>query len=85
MSLGLRCKPGVENETGEMVHKFDPKSIIPTLGEGAPSSEIVMLEEQGRPGEYMPAYEDEHGYLYYELKRFTCSTICRATYPNGYT
>ncbi|MGP4988066.1 prephenate-dependent tRNA uridine(34) hydroxylase TrhP [Pseudoalteromonas nigrifaciens] len=54
-------KPGVENETGEMVHKFDPKSIIPTLGEGAPSSEIVMLEEQGRPGEYMPAYEDEHG------------------------
>ncbi|MCQ8891588.1 tRNA 5-hydroxyuridine modification protein YegQ [Pseudoalteromonas carrageenovora] len=54
-------KPGVENETGEMVHKIDPKQVIPTLGEGAPSSEVFMLEEQGRPGEYMPAFEDEHG------------------------
>lgn len=54
-------KPGVENETGEMVHKIDPKQVIPTLGEGAPSSKVFMLEEQGRPGEYMPAFEDEHG------------------------
>ena len=54
-------KPGVENETGEMVHKFDPKQVIPTLGEGAPSNDVFMLEEQGRPGEYMPAFEDEHG------------------------
>ncbi|KKL97543.1 hypothetical protein LCGC14_1833410, partial [marine sediment metagenome] len=38
-------KPGVENETGEMVHKIDPKQVIPTLGEGAPSSEVFMLEE----------------------------------------
>ena len=54
-------KPGTENETGEMVHKIDPKSVIPTLGDGAPSNEVFMLEEQGRPGEYMPAFEDEHG------------------------
>ncbi|MDO6837379.1 tRNA 5-hydroxyuridine modification protein YegQ [Pseudoalteromonas carrageenovora] len=54
-------KPGFENETGEMVHKIDPQQVIPTLGEGAPSSEVFMLEEQGRPGEYMPAFEDEHG------------------------
>ncbi|MBD0411679.1 prephenate-dependent tRNA uridine(34) hydroxylase TrhP [Pseudoalteromonas distincta] len=54
-------KPGVENETGEMVHKIDPKQVIPTLGEGAPSNDVFMLEEQGRPGEYMPAFEDEHG------------------------
>jgi putative protease len=54
-------KPGTENETGEMVHKIDPKTVIPTLGEGAPSNEVFMLEEQGRPGEYMPAFEDEHG------------------------
>lgn len=54
-------KPGTENETGEMVHKFDPSAVIPTLGEGAPSDDIVMLEEHGRPGEYMPAFEDEHG------------------------
>ncbi len=54
-------KPGTENETGEMVHKIDPKAVIPTLGEGKPSNEVFMLEEQGRPGEYMPAFEDEHG------------------------
>jgi putative protease len=54
-------KPGTENETGEMVHKFDPKQVIPTLGEAAPSNDVFMLEEQGRPGEYMPAFEDEHG------------------------
>ena len=33
----------------------------PTLGSGKPSSEIVLLQEAGRPGEYMPAFEDEHG------------------------
>ena len=54
-------KPGTENETGEMVHKIDPKAVIPTLGEGAPSNDVFILEEQGRPGEYMPAFEDEHG------------------------
>ena len=54
-------KPGTENETGEMVHKIDPKAVMPTLGEGAPSNDVFMLEEQGRPGEYMPAFEDEHG------------------------
>ena len=54
-------KPGIENETGEMVHKIDPKQVIPTLGEGAPSNDVFMLEEQGSPGEYMPAFEDEHG------------------------
>lgn len=54
-------KPGRENEMGEMVHKFDPKQVIPTLGEGTPTNNIYMLEEQGRPGEFMPAFEDEHG------------------------
>ncbi|USE68161.1 U32 family peptidase [Pseudoalteromonas maricaloris] len=54
-------KPGQENETGDVVHKVDPKANIPTLGEGQPSDEVFMLEEQGRPGEYMPAFEDEHG------------------------
>ncbi|MFY8325300.1 tRNA 5-hydroxyuridine modification protein YegQ [Pseudoalteromonas sp. ZZD1] len=54
-------KPGTENETGEMVHKIDPKTVKPTLGEGSPSNDVFMLEEQGRPGEYMPAFEDEHG------------------------
>ncbi|WMN61158.1 tRNA 5-hydroxyuridine modification protein YegQ [Pseudoalteromonas xiamenensis] len=55
------AKPAVETATGDVVHKFDPKQIIPTLGEGKPTDEIFLLEEQGRPGEYMPAFEDEHG------------------------
>ncbi|WP_199774838.1 prephenate-dependent tRNA uridine(34) hydroxylase TrhP [Pseudoalteromonas sp. T1lg48] len=49
-------KPGEETETGDVVHKIDP-----TLGLGEPTKEVFMLEEQGRPGEYMPAFEDEHG------------------------
>ncbi len=49
-------KPGEETETGDVVHKIDP-----TLGLGKPSDEVFMLEEQGRPGEFMPAFEDEHG------------------------
>lgn len=32
-----------------------------TLGEGQPTDKIFMLEEAQRPGEYMPAFEDEHG------------------------
>lgn len=33
----------------------------PTLGEGGPTDQIFLLEEEGRPGTFMPAYEDEHG------------------------
>ncbi|KZN66107.1 protease [Pseudoalteromonas luteoviolacea CPMOR-1] len=54
-------KQGQETELGDVVHKVDPKAVIPTLGEGQPTDQVFMLEEQGRPGEYMPAFEDEHG------------------------
>ncbi|WP_125779644.1 tRNA 5-hydroxyuridine modification protein YegQ [Pseudoalteromonas rubra] len=54
-------KPGEENATGDVVHKIDPQQVIPTLGDGQPTDQVFMLEEQGRPGEYMPAFEDEHG------------------------
>ncbi|MDK1288878.1 tRNA 5-hydroxyuridine modification protein YegQ [Pseudoalteromonas umbrosa] len=54
-------KQGQETELGDVVHKVDPKAVIPTLGEGQPTEQVFMLEEQGRPGEYMPAFEDEHG------------------------
>ncbi|MEJ2062840.1 MAG: tRNA 5-hydroxyuridine modification protein YegQ [Reinekea sp.] len=36
-------------------------SDAPTLGEGGPTDQIFLLEEEGRPGTFMPAYEDEHG------------------------
>ncbi|KZN69047.1 prephenate-dependent tRNA uridine(34) hydroxylase TrhP [Pseudoalteromonas luteoviolacea] len=54
-------KSGQETELGDIVHKVNPNDVIPTLGEGQPTDHVFMLEEQGRPGEYMPAFEDEHG------------------------
>ncbi|SBS37787.1 putative protease YhbU precursor [Marinomonas spartinae] len=39
---------------------FDPKEQT-TLGIGKPFDEVVLLREQGREGEFMPAFEDEHG------------------------
>ncbi|GLX81378.1 prephenate-dependent tRNA uridine(34) hydroxylase TrhP [Thalassotalea eurytherma] len=46
-----------ETETGDVIAlASQPKPEIYT-----PSDEIVLLQEQGRPGEYMPAFEDEHG------------------------
>lgn len=35
--------------------------IEPTLGVGKPTDKMMLLEEEGRPGEFMPAFEDEHG------------------------
>ena len=37
----------------------DTGDLVPITGENAPAP--VLLQEQERPGEYMPAYEDEHG------------------------
>jgi len=46
-----------ENETGDIIAIApQPEPEIYT-----PTDEIVLLQEQGRPGEYMPAFEDEHG------------------------
>ncbi|SHI11027.1 prephenate-dependent tRNA uridine(34) hydroxylase TrhP [Ferrimonas marina] len=33
----------------------------PTLGQGQPTDKVFLLQEGNRPGEYMPAFEDEHG------------------------
>ncbi|MFO6424269.1 tRNA 5-hydroxyuridine modification protein YegQ [Motilimonas sp. KMU-193] len=56
-----------ENEVGDIVavkpeiYTPSEQDIEPTLGAGKPSDQVVLLQEQGRPGEYMPAFEDEHG------------------------
>lgn len=60
-----------ETETGDIVAlnstaSADPKIFTPEPGniiipEQKPIDDIVLLQEQGRPGEYMPAFEDEHG------------------------
>ena len=61
-------KAGSENETGDIVQATEidkavsaPHTVIPTLGEGAPTTHVFMLEEKEKPGELMPAFEDEHG------------------------
>ncbi|MGL4474405.1 MAG: tRNA 5-hydroxyuridine modification protein YegQ [Shewanella sp.] len=46
-----------QDDSGDIV-AIHPAS---TLGEGQPSDNMYLLQESGRPGEYMPAFEDEHG------------------------
>lgn len=45
-----------ENEVGDIV-----RLVEPTLGAGAPTAQLFLLEDGSRPGEQMAAYEDEHG------------------------
>jgi U32 family peptidase len=55
---------GKQDEVGQIVHKHEPipvTQIEPTLGIGTTTDNVYMLEESGRPGEYMQAFEDEHG------------------------
>ncbi|WP_442908694.1 prephenate-dependent tRNA uridine(34) hydroxylase TrhP [Hydrogenovibrio sp. 3SP14C1] len=51
----------VANITDLTIESSDSVQPEPTLGEGKPTDEVMLLEEEGRPGEYMPAFEDEHG------------------------
>ncbi|WDY59892.1 prephenate-dependent tRNA uridine(34) hydroxylase TrhP [Pseudomonas sp. PSKL.D1] len=48
--------PATENTTGDIVHVVEP-----TLGLGAPTDQVFLLQENNRPGTEMPAFEDEHG------------------------
>lgn len=43
-----------EDESGDIIAKASAVTM-------EPGSELFLLQEKGRPGEYMPAYEDEHG------------------------
>lgn len=47
-----------ETDTGSI----EPVKIIdPSLGIGEPTDQMYLLQERGRPDQYMPAFEDEHG------------------------
>jgi putative protease len=37
------------------------RTAPPTLGDGEPTDKIYLLQEEGRPEQFMAAYEDEHG------------------------
>lgn len=55
-----------ETDSGDVVPVNAEPQIVqptaqPTLGDGEPSDQIVLLQEEGRPDQYMPAFEDEHG------------------------
>jgi len=55
---------GKEDSIGNIVHIHEPipvQNVEPTLGIGAPTDKVFMIEEAQRPGEYMTAFEDEHG------------------------
>lgn len=56
---------GREDEVGQIVHRCEPIQTrdvtASTLGVGAPTQEVFLLEEAKRPGEWMTAQEDEHG------------------------
>ncbi|MDP3976649.1 MAG: tRNA 5-hydroxyuridine modification protein YegQ [Pseudomonas sp.] len=51
-----KAETAQENELGEIV-----RVVEPTLGAGAPTEQVFLLEDGSRPGEQMAAYEDEHG------------------------
>lgn len=57
-----RVHEGQQDEVGNIVHQHIPVTEIDApLGEGAPTDRVFMLEESQRPGEYMSAFEDQHG------------------------
>ncbi|MDX7999663.1 U32 family peptidase [Xenorhabdus sp. Reich] len=59
-----KVQEGKEDAVGNIVHTHDPipvKNLEPTLGQGIPTDKVFMIEEAKRPGEYMSAFEDEHG------------------------
>jgi len=58
-----------ETETGDIV-AVNPTNTAPEIytpdtdiitPSNQPIDDVILLQEQGRPGEYMPAFEDEHG------------------------
>lgn len=54
-----------ETDNGDIIATSDVNIVTPDreiiLPEEKPIDDVVLLQEQGRPGEYMPAFEDEHG------------------------
>ncbi len=53
---------GQQDDTGNITGIHQPvQSPTPTLGSGAPTDRLFLLEEKMKPGEVMSAFEDEHG------------------------
>ena len=52
-----------EDASGDLipVQSFDPQTPTTDLGLGEPTDGVYLLQEQSRPNDFMPAFEDEHG------------------------
>lgn len=51
-----QATPAAQDATGDIVREVEP-----TLGLGAPTEQVFLLQEASRPDEHLPAFEDEHG------------------------
>ena len=49
-----------ETETGD-IKKVEQPVLFDPKKENLPRDEVLLIEEEGRPGELMPMFEDEHG------------------------
>ncbi|GGX61421.1 prephenate-dependent tRNA uridine(34) hydroxylase TrhP [Saccharospirillum salsuginis] len=61
-----QAHPATTDATGDLIpvasgHWTPDSPAEPTLGQGAPTDNLFLLEDPGRPGQLMPAWEDEHG------------------------
>ncbi len=64
------CRWGYKVHEAEMQETGDIQKVkpAPQIGIGETSEKLVLLEENQRPGEYMPMYEDEHGTYIFNSK-----------------
>ncbi len=64
------CRWGYKVHEAEMQDNGDIQTLkpAPQIGIGETSDKLVLLEENQRPGEYMPMYEDEHGTYIFNSK-----------------
>ena len=51
----------VQTESGDVVAIHEPVQVQAPEPPAPMEDRIYLLQEEGRPGEFMPAYEDEHG------------------------
>ncbi|QUJ68092.1 tRNA 5-hydroxyuridine modification protein YegQ [Photobacterium sp. GJ3] len=62
-----KAETATENDAGQIVEVQEASAAVqmqevaPTLGEGKPTDQVMLLSESHRPDEKMAAFEDEHG------------------------
>lgn len=64
------CRWGYKVHEAEQQNNGDIQlaKASPQIGLGGTTDKLVLLEENQRPGEYMPMYEDEHGTYIFNSK-----------------